>query len=108
MGRHRTKLAILANILSVIDSDNVVKKTRIMYKAYLSYNLLIRYLNAVIGADLVVCDGDNCYRLTSKGRKFLERYNEYKKSREVVEEKINHVEDQKLMLEKMCKESTLA
>lgn len=101
MGKHRTKLAILANILSVIDSDRGVRKTRIMYKAYLSYGLLTRYLKKVLDARLATCEDENCYRLTSKGKEFLEKFNEYNKSRETIKEKINHVEDQKLMLEKM-------
>ena len=78
MGKHRTKLTILANILSVIDSDSGAKKTRIMYKAYLSYGLLIRYLKEVQDARLVTCGEEKCYKLTQKGKNFLKKFNEYK------------------------------
>lgn len=71
MGKHRTKLAILANILSVINNDKGARKTRIMYKAYLSYGLLTRYLKNVIDAKLVTCEEKNCYKLTHKGKKFI-------------------------------------
>ena len=66
MGRHRSRLKILEDILSVINGNTGVKKTQIMYKAYLSYKLLIRYLNDVMDAGLVTCD-DNSYMLTDKG-----------------------------------------
>jgi len=73
-----------------------------MYQAYLSYTLLTRYLNDVLEAGLVVCDSDNCFRLTPKGESFLARCSKYYRSRQVLEKNLNHVEDQKLMLQEMC------
>ena len=105
MGRHRSRLKILASVLSVVSNNNGVKKTQIMYQAYLSYKLLVRYLNDVIDAGLVVCEEDNCYRLTMKGEQFLFKFGEYSRSREDVSEQVNHVEDQRLMLEEMCPNS---
>jgi len=108
MGKHRSRLKILANILDVINSNKGAKKTQIMYQAYLSYKLLVQYLNNVTEAGLVVCGEENCYKLTPKGEKFLAKFSEYYKSRESVNEKLNHVEDQKLMLEEMCPNSEVA
>jgi predicted transcriptional regulator len=102
LGKHRSRLQILESILSVISGNEGAKKTQIMYQAYLSYKLLTRYLNDVLNAGLVVCDNKNCFRLTPKGEKFLARFGEYHQSREVVEKNLNHVEDQKLILEEMC------
>jgi len=102
MGRHRSRLTILANILSVVSDNHGAKKTQIMYQAYLSYKLLVRYLNDVIEAGLVTCGNDDCYRLTPKGEMFLAKFNKYSRFREDVVEKVNHVEDQKTMLEEMC------
>jgi len=102
MGKHRSRLKILAGILSVVSDNNGAKKTQIMYQAYLSYKLLTRYLNDVLKAGLVVCDSDNCFSLTPKGERFLARFGEYHQSREVVEKNLNHVEDQRLILEEMC------
>jgi predicted transcriptional regulator len=105
MGKHRTRLQILKNILSVINDNEGVRKTQIMYKAYLSYKLLTRYLNDIMNAELVVCDESNCFRITQKGERFLARFGEYHQSREVVDRTLNHVEDQRSMLEEMCPNS---
>jgi len=102
MGKHRTRLKILENILSVISDNHRVKKTQIMYQAYLSYRLLIRYLNEVMEAGFVTCDKENCYRLTQKGEKFLARFGEYSRSCEIVKKKLRHIEYQKSTLEEMC------
>jgi len=96
---------ILANILSVVSDNHGAKKTRIMYQAYLSYKLLVRYLNDVMDAGLVICGDDDCYRLTSKGEMFLAKFNKYSRFREDVDEQVNHVEDQKIMLEELCPNS---
>ena len=108
MGKHRSRLKILATILSVVSGNHCVKKTQIMYQAYLSYKLLVRYLNDMMGAGLVVCGEDNCYRLTPKGEEFLAKFGEYFKSSEDVREQVNHIEDKKLMLEEMCPKSEVA
>ena len=102
MGKHRTRLAILAKILSVVNNGKGVKKTQIMYQAYLSYKLLTRYLNDVMKAGLVKCGDENCYSLTKKGEEFLVKFGEYDKSRECFDEQVNHIEDQRSRLEKMC------
>ncbi len=108
MGKHRSRLKILASILEVITNNKGAKKTQIMYQAYLSYKLLVQYLNDVTEAGLVVCGEENCYKLTPKGERFLAKFSEYDKSRESINKKLNRVEDQKLMLEEMCpnKETT--
>jgi predicted transcriptional regulator len=105
MGRHRSRLTILASVLSVVSENNGARKTQIMYQAYLSYKLLARYLKDVMDAGLVVCGDDDCYRLTYKGEMFLAKFNNYSKFRENVDEQVNHVEDQKTMLEEMCPNS---
>ncbi len=102
MGRHRSRLKILEDILSVINGDKGVRKTQIMYKAYLSYKLLTRYLNDVTEAGLVVCDDDNCYLLTEKGKKFLTRFGEYSRFRQNIEQQLNQIEDHKAALKEMC------
>lgn len=102
MGRHRSRLTILASILSVVSDNHGAKKTQIMYQAYLSYKLLVRYLNDVMEAGLVICDAGDCYRLTPKGETFLAKFNKYSRFREDVVEQVNHAENQKTMLEDMC------
>lgn len=105
MGKHRSRYKILANILEVINDNKGAKKTQIMYQAFLSYKLLVQYLNDVMEAGLVVCEENNCYSLTPKGKSFLVKFNEYYESHESINEKMNQVEDLKLMLEEMCPNS---
>ena len=102
LGRHRSRLRILANILSVIGDNHGAKKTQIMYQAYLSYKLLVQYLNDLNKAMLVTCGDENCYVLTQKGKDFLINFKNYDKSCKNVEKELNHVEFQKLTLESMC------
>ena len=108
MGKHRTRLKILENILSVINANERVKKTQIMYQAYLSYSLLTRYLNDVMEAGLVVCDNENCFWLTEKGENLLASFGEYYRSREVIEKNLNHIENKRSMLEEMCPNTGVA
>ena len=102
MGKHRTRLKILANVLSVVSADNGAKKTQIMYHAYLSYKLLVQYLNDITESGLLKCGNGNCYTLTPKGKNFLARFGEYSKSRETIEKQLDNIEYQKLTLEEMC------
>ena len=105
LGKHRSRLQIVWDVLSVIGNNNRVRKTQIMYKAYLSYKLLNKYLSDVLSAGLVVCDNKNCFQLTLKGERFLERFGEYHQSRKVVKERLDSVENQRMELEEMCQES---
>jgi len=100
MGRYRSRLQIIADILSI--TRRGARKTRIMYQANLSYKLLCKYLNEVVSAGLVrFVDGD-CYVLTVKGREFLNKHEEYSKHCEMVEEHLNHINSVKSVLERMC------
>ena len=108
MGKHRSRLKILATILSVISDNDGAKKTQIMYQAYLSYKLLVNYLNDVLASELVVCKGDDCYRLTPKGEMFLAKFSKYSTVSKDVSEQMNQVKNQRLMLEEMCPNSEVA
>jgi len=102
MGKYRSRLEIIADILFVVNDNKGARKTRIMYQANLSYKLLTQYLNGVVEAGLVTFGTKNFYMLTQKGKKFLAKFGEYCKSREKVEVQLNHVEDQRVILDKMC------
>jgi predicted transcriptional regulator len=104
LGKHRTRLEIVEEILSVIAKEKGAKKTQIMYQAYLSYKLLVRYLKDVIASGLVICDEDSCYMLTEKGEKFLERFSEYSRFRESVKRQLDYVENEKAALGEMFAE----
>ncbi len=102
MGKYRSRLEIIADILCVVNDNDGARKTRIMYQANLSYKLLTQYLNGVVEAGLVKLGAKHCYMLTQKGKDFLAKFGAYSKSCEKVEVQLNHVEDQRVMLEKMC------
>jgi len=100
MGKYRSKLQIIADILLV--SSKGAKKTWIMYQANLSYALLNRYLAEVMDAGLVsfVGSGD-CYNITRKGQEFLDKFSEYFERRRQLEEQISGIDSEKMNLEKM-------
>lgn len=99
LGRYRNRLRIIADILRI--ASNGAKKTRIMYQANLSYRLLCRYLEEVVNARLVTFEKEDSYVLTSKGIEFLERFSEYHKQCNQLEERISSVHTVKAELEKM-------
>lgn len=101
MGRHRSRLEILASILSVIKKNGSVKKTQIMYQAYLSYKLLIQYLKDVVDADFVF-EENNWYRLTPKGEIFLAQLDEFRNAVEQNIKHLNKLKSQKILLENSC------
>jgi predicted transcriptional regulator len=66
--RGRTELA--SNILEAANGG--ATKTKIMYKAFLSYAQLKEYLAVLIQNDLMAHDIEGIYRTTSKGIRFIE------------------------------------
>lgn len=102
MGKHRNRLQIIKSVLSVINDNDGAGKTLIMYKAYLSYNLLNRYLNNLLTAGLVKSDGKKAYFLTSKGRTFLKRFSKYHDYCKLMNEAVGCVKNQESLLLDMC------
>ncbi len=100
MGKYRDKLQIIADILSIASSG--ARKTQIMYQANLSYKLLCRYLGEVMDAGLVCCDDEDSYVLTSKGKAFLYKYEEYSQARKHLKAHLDDVKKERILLEDMC------
>lgn len=101
MGSYRSKLDIIADMLLVVSRR--AKKTQIMYQANLSYNVLTKYLTEVIDACLINFErNEQCYVLTSKGRRFLEKYKEYSRHNKHVEKQLNDVQEKRKLLEELC------
>lgn len=97
MGRYRSRLEIIADILSVVRGG--AKKTEIMYQANLSYTLLIRYLKYVEAADLVTHGSENSFMLTEKGLDFLKEFNDYNERQQKIERQLEGINDERAMLE---------
>jgi predicted transcriptional regulator len=99
--KYRSKLQIIADILVVARKG--AKKTRIMYQANLSYNLLKRYLTETLEAGLVSIDKDKkLYITTQKGEVFLKKYEEYCERCTRLREHFKNARKDEMVLEKMC------
>jgi predicted transcriptional regulator len=68
--KYRSRTELASNILEAANGG--ATKTKIMYKAFLSYAQLKEYLAMLIRNDLVTHDIEGIYRTTSKGIRFLE------------------------------------
>ena len=97
MGSYRSRLEIIADVLSVARGG--AKKTQIMYQANLSYKLLVRYLRYVMEAGLLASGSDDSYVLTEKGREFLDQYKGYSERREELDQRLDKMRNEKMMLE---------
>lgn len=103
MGSYRSRLDIIADILSVVRGNGKAKKTQIMYGANLSYAVLTRYLTEVLNACLIKFEGSrHYYVLTEKGRKFLEYYREYSRRNKHLKRQLETVNAKRKLLEELC------
>ena len=102
MSQYRSKLQIIADILTVVRNGGA-RKTRIMYQANLSYKLLNQYLDYVMEIDLVSISSDDNgqYVITPKGFDFLEKYKKYSQRKGELEEQLKDVTNEKATLEKI-------
>jgi predicted transcriptional regulator len=73
--KYRSRTEIVSNILEAANGG--VTKTKIMYKAYLSYNQLREYLSILIENNLIeYLDGAHKFKTTEKGLNLLKMHNE--------------------------------
>ena len=73
--KYRSRTEIVAMILD--SANGGATKTKMMYKAFLSYHQLKEYLTVLIENDLIeYLNGTQTFRTTEKGLKFLKMHNE--------------------------------
>jgi predicted transcriptional regulator len=73
--KYRSRTEIVAMILEA--GNGGATKTRIMYKAFLSYAQLREYLSVLIENNLLeYLEGSQNYKTTEKGLNFLKMHNE--------------------------------
>ena len=73
--KYRSRTDITSQILEAANGG--VTKTKIMYKAFLSYAQLKEYLAVLIENGLLeYIEGEQIYRTTEKGNRFLKIYNQ--------------------------------
>ena len=72
---NRSRTEIVGNILDAANGG--ATKTKIMYKAFLSYNQLKEYFSILIENNLIeYLDGTHKFKTTEKGLNFLKMHNE--------------------------------
>lgn len=88
--RKRTSLEVTADVLDAALSG--AKKTAIMYRANLSYELLNRYLDMLLAKRLLF-DRDELgfFWVAPKGHRFLKEYKSFEKSRSAYLRKVKAV-----------------
>ncbi len=75
--QYRDRSEIIRQILEVANSAEDVTKTKIMYKAFLSYKQLNEYLRVLIERHLLSYDSiTHTFKVTEKGLRLLQFYNE--------------------------------
>jgi predicted transcriptional regulator len=75
---NRSRTEIVGSILDAANGG--VSKTKIMYKAFLSYVQLNEYLSVLTENNLIeYLDGTQTFKTTEKGLHFLKIHNEIKK-----------------------------
>ena len=73
--KYRSRTDIVATILEAANGGST--KTKIMYKAYLSYAQLKEYLSILVGNGLLEYEeGELKYKTTEKGLRFMKTYSE--------------------------------
>ncbi len=73
--KYRSRNEIVSMILDSVSTG--ATKTKIMYKAYLSYTQLKEYLTYLESNELLRYEqGAQLYRITEKGRKLMQLYEE--------------------------------
>ncbi len=73
--KYRNRMEIIAMILDA--SKSGATKTKIMYKAYLSYTQLKEYLKSLQESNLLKYDEEaQLFRVTEKGRHFMRAFDE--------------------------------
>lgn len=100
MGKNRDRISIFAAILEATNSG--ATKTRIMFRANLSFKLLEKYLDAVTSAGFVHLEAST-YALTEDGKTFLKQYKDYYKRYLEIQKLLETLGSEREKLAMMCR-----
>ena len=98
--KNRNSLEIVRDVLSVASEKK--RKTRIMYEANLSFRLMEKYLSSLLEGGLLERVEDSFYVVTSRGKEFLQLYEDYLDRCSRIGVEIKGVYEDRLLLENMC------
>ena len=76
--KYRSRSDIVGLLLEAANGGGATK-TKLMYKAYLSFNQLREYLTLLVENGLIEYEGGQTYRTTEKGMRVLHLQNEMDK-----------------------------
>ncbi len=99
MGKNRGTLDLVADILEVAKTG--AAKTRIMYRANLSFKLLKKYLGMAIRIGFIRPHAFG-YELTDEGHVFLKRYREFKGRHSQIQRMLKDLAAEQAFLESQC------
>ena len=100
MNKNRHSLDIVREVLSIVSVK--VRKTRIMYRANLSFVQVEKYLTVLLGSGLLKHDGDSGYLITERGLEFLQLYEDYLERSTRLRDEVERNMKDRLRLENMC------
>ena len=83
--KKRNSLEIISEMLEAAEHGS--RKTSIMYKANLSYDLLVQYLAVLRENEFLETSDDRMFFPTRKGSKFLKEFREFRDLYESYEQK---------------------
>ena len=73
--KYRSRTELVSQILEAANGE--ATKTKIMYRAFLTYEQLMEYLHLLVERELLeYLEGSKKYKTTEKGRHFLKLYNQ--------------------------------
>ena len=102
MGKYRDSIDIIADVLKAAAQGS--GKTRIMYRANLSFKLLEKYLELTIGRGFLQFNSPK-YEVTDRGKEFLERYNLFCDRYSKVQGSLKDLKGERESLYRSCLES---
>ena len=74
--KHRSRSEIIIASILEVTNGNMVRRTEIQYKTYLSYNILTEYLVRLLQCDLLeYIEGERTFKTTPKGMQVVTTYN---------------------------------
>jgi predicted transcriptional regulator len=86
---YRTRTEIAAQILQAANGHDEITKTKIMYKAFLTYAQLQEYLAILIQNGLLeYLDETKSYKTTERGLKFLKIYEKMEEELTMIDTKL--------------------
>ena len=99
MAKNRDRLSIIAAILEAVNCG--ASKTKIMFKANLSFKLLEKYLDICLRAGFVEANGTK-YTLTEHGATTLNQYKQLHERYNNAQKMFNHLVSERERLAKSC------